>query len=337
MSLPFNAAFLVELEKLARTRAATEWAAAQARGDTAGANQIASGYGQLGLRPRYLKDVSQGGAEAGVDLMMGAPKGQQLPGGYVARKMYKPDSLIHQGDVTRQVLEQKQRLTDEAKKLAPQHVVDMAGFDRVGKGPGAAKYVSYHEYVPKHQDVRQMAEQHGGYTRAAVTGPLDEMERNVLNPMAQRGLKLNDVMGPSRWGEGISAASTPTEFGVNRKINPGNVAFVPTANGGSQAKIMDFLPKIEGQPDLARNHIRQELNKNPFHTGVSRYDGPGGLKDLRKDVFKGQHSPRPKALMSTTRKSLGAASPGKLLLGGAGLVGGALVARHMMHRQNEAA
>ncbi len=60
-----------DLFKEAATRAVKEWRKADAAGDGGTADAIAKGYGQAGLKPRYLNDVSIGGAEAGVDRMMG--------------------------------------------------------------------------------------------------------------------------------------------------------------------------------------------------------------------------------------------------------------------------
>jgi len=334
--LPLNHMFLAEFEKLAKTRAAAEWQAAQARGDSGMANDIAAGYGKLKLRPRYLKDVSQGGAEAGVDLMMGAPMGQQLPGGYVARKIYKPNSPLHRGEVTRKVLEQKKEMTDAAQKLAPQHVVGMAGFEQVGKAPGAPRFASYHEYVPKFKDFHQMQERHVGLgISPEATGPLDAMEQNLLNPMARRGMQLNDVMGPAPPGHGVQAARNPTSFGRGRRINAGNVAFVEDSSGKAQAKVMDFLPRIEGQPDLAREFEQRQGARdllNPLHDhGPNKYDQKGGLAQLRKDVFQGQHAPRPAAPSGFLTPAL---KKGLLIGGGATLLGGGAYMAHRMRQRS---
>ena len=70
-------AFRAEFEKTAITRAAVEAQKALAAGNVAGAQQIGQAYGKAGLKPRYLKDVSLGGQEAGVDLMMGSSAPQR--------------------------------------------------------------------------------------------------------------------------------------------------------------------------------------------------------------------------------------------------------------------
>src|SRR5580658_2060000 len=85
-------AFRDELQKIAVTRSVKEWRAAQGAGDAGTAGQIAGASHQLGLKPRYLKDISTGGEEAGVDLMMGhkaGPTGETNEGGLLARKLYK--------------------------------------------------------------------------------------------------------------------------------------------------------------------------------------------------------------------------------------------------------
>lgn len=320
MYSPINQAFLSEFEKLAKTRAAAEWQAAHARGDTGMTDSIAGVYGKLGLRPRYLKDVSPGGAEAGVDLMMGAPMGKQLPGGYVARKMYKPDSILHRGEVTRAVLNQKQLLTDKAKKIAPQHVVGMAGFEQVGRTTGDPRFVSYHEYVPKFKEFDQVEARHG---YGATIGPLGELEQNVLNPMSRRGMKLNDVYGRFRDGVGIEAQDFPTHFAP--QVNPGNVAFVQGSDGKYTAKVMDFLPKIEGQADIARNFQRaQEWKDRGKIRGPSKYDARDGIGELRKDVFRKK---KPSGFLTPALKK------GLLIGGGAALLGGGAYLAHRLHQR----
>lgn len=75
--------------------------------------------------------MSLGGEEAAVDLMMGRSRRRKMDdSGYLIRKMYKPDSGLHRGDPTRDVLRMKQRFTDTARAdpQMRQHIVDMAGF-----------------------------------------------------------------------------------------------------------------------------------------------------------------------------------------------------------------
>jgi hypothetical protein len=251
--------------------------------------------------------------------------GKQLPGGYVARKMYKPDSILHRGEATRAVLNQKQLLTDKAQKIAPQHVVGMAGFEQVGATTGTPRFVSYHEYVPKFKDYHQMNAQYG--VRGAMH-PLGELEQNVLNPMSRRGMKLNDVYGQFRNGVGIEAQDFQTHF--QPQINPGNVAYVQGSDGKHVAKVMDFLPKIEGQADIARDFQRVQESEHPGRIlGPSKYDQKGGIGELRKDVFQKRQPviSKPSGFLTPALKK------GLLLGGGAALLGGGAYLAHRLHQR----
>jgi len=88
-------AFVDEMIKIAVTRSQREWRkeeaarlAAEEGGHTAYQQKLVDAHRKLKLRPRYLKDISRGGEEAGVDLMMGDAGNKALPGGYTVRKLY---------------------------------------------------------------------------------------------------------------------------------------------------------------------------------------------------------------------------------------------------------
>lgn len=308
-------AFLDELEKIAVTRSVQEWRKAQGAGDIAGADAIAQAHGQLGAKPRYLEDISLGGAEAGVDKMMGsagaqpgaAPnvqqrlqqyqqnkselgvagrtptpsvqaspegrgallRGTQGPAaaaapnesGYIARKLYKPDSAISRGEFTPQLLEQKQKLTDSARALSPEAkamVPAMYGHQTMGAGP-TQRTTSMHEFVPGISDLRG----HNTGTEEAPNWSRSEgaatdraaLQQHVLNPMSARGQTMADTIS-------------------ERGANYGNI--VHTQSG---PKVLDFLPNVSGQKNPATESFKKYVP-----TSGSAFD-TGSVGDLRKEVF----------------------------------------------------
>lgn len=257
--MPLLEAFLDELTKIARTRAAVEARKALAQGDLGTAQHIAKGYGQLGLAPRYVKDVSGGGEEAGVDLMMGRRVGPTDTGeGLMARKLYKPDSSISRGAFTTDLLHEKQYMTDAARGLSPEAkgmVPAMYGFEQKGQGP-LMRHVSYHEYVPGVQDLRKAMP--GGSEQA-----LSKVEEHVLNPMLQQGMRMHDTISARPDG--------------SKGVNYGNV--VHTQEG---PKILDFLPHQEGSLDPAQ---RSSMYYKPTGSSSFGSDKDVNMKALRKEVF----------------------------------------------------
>lgn len=247
--------FFSEVEKLAATRAVKEWRAAQEAGNVAGANQIAQGYGQLGLSPRYLKDVSSGGSEGGVDLMMGRAGGavpgavpgvagsslqqrkQEImmrrapgpattpapnPSGLLARKLYKSDSPIATGANMGSLLAQKQKIVDTARSMSPEAkemVPAMYGHRTIVGGGGQLRHVSEHEYVPNASHMRNSAN-----PQAAV----QRFQDVVAQPLAERGMPIADV--PRVHGGGVGG-------------NAGNVVMQ-----GNTPKMVDFMPQHHQGP-----------------------------------------------------------------------------------------
>lgn len=320
-------------EKLAKTRAAEEAAKALQAGDAATAEEIARGYRKLYLAPRYVKDISIGGGEAGVDLMMGVPRtpdAGKLPSGskdssFVVRKLYKPDSRLHRGEGTRTVLQHKQEATDIARRYAPKHITAMGGFQE----PSPGKFTSYHEYIPNLQTWDPKKQ--GGHTESA----LDILENNLIRPMDHNeGYYLHDTV-MRRGGR---------HTGSQRVVNPGNVAMIPGSRGGYVPKVLDFLP--------------YKGNENPYlEPGVpgSAYGEAGDktLDDLRKDVFSGKGGSRqrrkirvgavhrPGALPAGVLKRLGAfaakhpLATGSAAMGTVGALGAGGYALHK-HLKNKA-
>lgn len=257
-------AFADELEKIAATRSVKEWRRLQAKGDTEGAAQVARASGDLGLKPRYLEDISSGGEEAGVDKMMGrvrSPSGEVNESGVLARKLYKPDSSITRGEFTGKLLDQKQRVTDAARGLSPEArnmVPAMYGHQTTGQGP-LQRSTSFHEYVP---GVHELLE--NDKVTPATSRNLQSVRKNVLQPMQARGMTLMDTISH--------------EGGVNY----GNV--VGSASG---PKVLDFLPSIQGESEHAVHSLMHYAPE-----GSSQF-GQGRLGDLRKEVFKPQMAIHP--------------------------------------------
>lgn len=315
-------AFLDELEKIAKNRSVREWRIAQNSNNAAGADQIAQASGQLGNKPRYLEDISLGGAEAGVDKMMGSaaqggapaalsptqrldqfkqnkqqlglsdrsptasvmqnPEGRSAllrgtqPGaaptapnesGYIARKMYKPDSYMTQAEFTPAHVEQKMQMTQQARALSPEAkamVPDMYGHETKGFGP-TQRTMSYHEYVPGMQDLRDKNVNAKGRTTwsegARSNTALDNIQNKVLTPMAQKGSPMLDVTG-------------------ERGTNWGNIADSKTG-----PKIVDFLPAAAnggGAAHASQSFVKYAPMPNMLHSAK----GGGTLQHLRQEMFK---------------------------------------------------
>lgn len=266
-------------EKAAANRSVKEWRALNAAGDTAGADHLAKAYGGLGNQPRYLRDISIGGSEAAVDQMMGRVQnpttGAVNESGYVARKLYKPDSDITRGEHTNQMLHQKQQLTDEARALSPQAksmVPDMYGHKTMGSG-GLQRTISDHEYVPGLTDIRGSRVQtpqgaQWSRTPNARRTDLEAVQSTVLKPMESRGKMMADT---------ITAQGT----------NYGNVL-----NSPSGPKVMDFLPIVEGQKDHISDSYRKYAPTSPSkYTEGAAGANPNKLqRELRREVFRPQQA-----------------------------------------------
>lgn len=262
-----------EFEKIAITRSVKEWRAADASGDQGTAGSIARASGQLGLKPRYLQDISTGGAEAGVDKMMGHVQnpntGASNESGVLARKMYKPDSVITRGEFTPQLLQQKQDLTDKARAMSPEAkamVPDMYGHTTMNAGTPTQRTTSFHEFVPGIHDLRGKntgTEDKPIWSRGqAARSDLQSIKGKVLDPLEnQHGVAMRDTVGEVTSGH-----------------NFGNVVGSPQG-----PKVLDFLPQVGAQQSPA---IHSFMKYAP--SGDSKFNGGagGGVGDLRKEVFK---------------------------------------------------
>jgi hypothetical protein len=209
-----------------------------------------------GPAPRYLKDVSIGGQEAAVDLMMGGGA-SPAKGETFVRKMYKHDSPITQGSHTTQLLTQKQRVTDTARALSPEAkamVPAMYGHKTLGSGANL-RHTSAHEFIP-------------GLTEAGNRQKMRmEAGKTVLDPMATKGVSLRDV-----------------------RKNPGNLVSSPQGT-----KIVDFLPMEHGKSNPLADFGSTPEGKRARSLGEfsgTQYTEPKQVQQVRKDVFKSQGGSR---------------------------------------------
>jgi uncharacterized protein YycO len=275
---------IVSLQKASSTRLQREWQKVHGT-DKAFADNMARASGELGLKPRYLKDVSIGGNEAGVDLMMGAPQTGHAPlaGGYAVRKMYKPDSPLHQGEHVHEMLKLKQHMTNEARGIpgGSDIVPDMGGHAKISPGRDG-RFVSYHEYVPGIKPLPQ-----DNYRE--LLGTLGDVENRVIKPMAARDLPMHDaVMRHPLLG-------TPY-------YNLGNVVVAPNAAGADTPRILDFL---SGDLDPAKNPTIDFLKqRGQLHHGRLPEDSVYSLGSPKEmaDELKGQNLPHdPEAVADEIR------------------------------------
>lgn len=280
-----------QLVKIAKVRAVKEWQALDAQREKATRagnqqaaqsaqqqmDQIARGYGDLGQAPRHVKPISAGGQEAGVDLMMGrreAPITQSMEGanqgGYLVRKVAKPDSPIAQGEDMTHLLSEKQQYSEFAR-MSPDTrsmVPAMYGHDSHVSPNGQVQNVSYHEYVPHGQAVTtQNAQQ--------VAGQLAPLRENY---------GFRDI---------------PLVQGGKARGNFDNVAVTPQG-----PKVLDFLPH-GGSLEVSTAHgrdipdARYTTPTGQVHT-QTKYQAPANatpqqhaqvVQQLHKDVFAGRPKP----------------------------------------------
>lgn len=284
----------LELVKLARVRAVREWQAldaqrtqAQNSGNVQAAqaaqqqmDSIARGYGNLELAPRHIRDISAGGQEAGVDLMMGhrqpsLTQSMEGPnqGGYVVRKMAKPDSPVAQGHDMTALMADKQMITETARMdpSARAMVPAMHGHDTHTNANGQVHNVSYHEYVPNAQPIAPQNRQ----SVAQQLEPLRELYGMRDVPLIDNG---------------------------RARGNFENVAHTPQG-----PKVLDFLP--HGNSLDVTTHQGRDIPEGRYTTPTgelhtqTKYTVPENatpaqhsqvLGQLRKDVFAGKPAPAPK-------------------------------------------
>lgn len=320
--------FLDELEKIAITRSVQEWRSAAGAGNQGQADQIARASGQLGLKPRYLENISEGGMEAGVDKMMGragfnqqpatppalqqrldtfkANKAQvaQMPAasatskavqvgpqspqarnallqgtqaprqatgpnqsGYIAQKVYKPDSPVAVGGGMTELLQTKQHMTDTARSISPEAksmVPAMYGHKTI-EGGGQIRHVSQHEFVPGLQSLHQDPN---------ASSHVHDMQRQVAGPMAAKGMPMRDIPRLHAEDGHVGIGGNASNMGVSP----------------SGPKVIDFLPEATMHDKgyaLVRQHGPHDLVSSTMGSG--RMDtgyGEHNLNQLRRDVYK---------------------------------------------------
>jgi len=252
-------AFVDELEKIATTRAVKEWRAAMARGDEVTADQIAHGYGQLDVNPRYLKRLGQG-QEGLVDLRMGpygAPAGPVRPApvnptGYFAAKMHDPFSPIAQNEFVGPHIRLREEITNAARGLSPDAdamVTKTYGHKEVAPG----RWVSGHEYV------RDASRFHGGPEEVLA----EHKAKQLVDRLRQQGYDMGDVI----------------KEGPNGVITHGGGNLVETPSG---SKILDFSGGIVGELSPSqRSYIKYGPTQSPFDPELGDRSTA-----LRKEVYR---------------------------------------------------
>lgn len=268
------ASFLAPLLKEGRSRSAKEYRMATAAGDTDHAANVARASGQLGMAPRHVGDISEGGGEAGVDLMMGRASnpttGAVNESGLAARKLYKPDSTVTQGEYTPRLLAQKQQMTDAARGLGPEAkamVPDMYGHKTLHADTPQQRATSMHEYVPGMTDLRGKntgtADKPIFSRQDGASKDVQAITDKVMRPLEDKGMVMKDVLRQM----GSSGA------------NYGNMMSSP-----SGPKVVDFIPEIQGQ---SRPHLQSYVKHSP-EAAHMQFNQKGALPFLRKEVFKPQ-------------------------------------------------
>lgn len=291
------------LEKLSKGRSIAEWRGLQSRGDVEGANALAQQYGQLGTAPRYLKDVSIGGAEAGVDLMMGraGPRAAPDPDFQQRLQQYKankaalgvpgrtPDASVLQNPEGRRILT---RGTTPTVAPPPNESGYMArklykSDSPVSRGEATTQLLDQKERATNisrqiSPEAHSMVPAMYGYEAHQTPGGLRHTSQHEYVP----GVGSADLTQPDRQvvhqkllapaaKRGVRLTDTvrpSTEKPDVLKANVGNVVRTPKG-----IKVLDFIPVMKGEPKAA---WREDLP-------TSHYQRKGQLGSLRKDVFTG--------------------------------------------------
>ncbi len=273
---------LDELDKIAATRSVREWRSASGAGNQAYADQIAQASGQLGLKPRYLENVSGGGMEAAVDKMMGSAGGANQSG-YVAQKIYKPDSPIATGENMSQLLQTKKQMTDTARGLSPEAkamVPEMYGHKTIQGPGGQMRHVSQHEYVPGLQSMKHYS------TNAGDIENVNKMQRTVAGPMAAKGTPMRDVPRLAMHGGQVQVGGNASNMGMSPQ-GPKVIDFLPEGMSSSSSPgSMGVMQK--GRDDVAFSQLGSGRTDTAY--------GKQNLNQLRKDVYRPQANYQPPSL-----------------------------------------
>ncbi len=245
--------------KTAATAAVRAIRGALGAGDHAGAAAIGQGLGKLGLRPRFVKNISPGGMEAAVDLMAGQAKGTAASAaapGLFARKLYKPDSPITRGADTTALLAEKKIMTDTARSISPQAraaTPAFHSFQELHQGSTTPRHISDHEYVPNLQKL----------DKATAAGPVAQIQRDVVKPLEARGMNMRDVPSLNAKEQVVGNAS--------------NVMVTPQG----QVKVLDFLPQNQSTPVM----MMGDAVATPYKQTESAFSNRP-MNELRKEVFR---------------------------------------------------
>lgn len=267
---------LTNLLKLGAPRAVKELRKAMGLKDHALADHIGKTMQEMGGAPRFVHNLSHGGQEAAVDLMVGAPIAGKSSNGLFARKIYKPDSGVTRGTDTTALLAEKKMLTDKIRSISPEAraaTPAMYGAKELHSGTDRLRHISDHEFVP---GLREMNPKAGD----DVVGITQHMESKVYNPLARAGHDIGDV---PRTFEGVRKAEGSVrdlESYTALKGNASNVMLDPQG----QPKLMDFLPHKKDFSGPV--HLSSEgTGVLTAYNGGTSY-GEGSQRALKREVFQ---------------------------------------------------
>lgn len=312
-----EAASLIEgfFEKEAATRAVKEWRKADAAGDTTTANQISQAYGQANLKPRYLQDVSLGGAEAGVDRMMGDVRHAtgQMP------------QQVPEQPLQGRLAQMKANKADMGMAGAtPSHVMQSPGArgmllngtqpaqPNLGPAPNASgdfarklykpdSYITQAEFTPKYLDQKQRMTDAARSLSPEAKQMVPEMYGHATRGEGptQRSSSFHEfVPGMREMQDGTAATNNTINHVKDTVLNPlalkknmqmddvsgmhgtnlGNLVQSPTG-----PKVVDFKPLIQGE---VQHDSRSFMKYAPMPTMRHSPEGGGNLADLRKEQYK---------------------------------------------------
>lgn len=275
-------------EKTAVTRAVEEIRALLTARKFRQAEAIAKAHSDLGLKPRYVKDLGSG-SESLVDLLMGkAPVGEG--GGLIARKLHKPNSTITRGTDTSKLLDQKMLANTQMRQLSPEAtrmVPEMYGYetrklDRPRVYPLAAnnlRHLSYSEFVPGVKSIIPKGPR-TPVKRQQVRETLKDVISTVQNPMQkQHGTIVGDTVD-----------SGPLPAQLLPRFNSGNI--IKDYKGNT--KIVDFIPfssRLKTLKTTPLGQTRQKLVSLMRQTPAQGFkennykDTWDKIPNLRKEIF----------------------------------------------------
>jgi hypothetical protein len=250
------------------------------------ADAIARAASDLGLSPRYVRDISTGGAEGAVDLMAGrAPGAGRGESGLIARKLYNPESSITRGENTRELIKLKQRVSDAAEKETPGLFSKMYSGEEL-QTPRGLRHVSHHEYVPGVTPGHAIPSDREAMKH--LRGQLDVVGRRSGTHVADAVIDIHENMGAmARIPMGETSPGLLGRLGFRGAVNAGNV--VHDANGN--VRVIDVLAAERGP--FGKNPAMKQQLQDLVSATRGKPHVPGdiaknvGMDAARKDIFQG--------------------------------------------------